>query len=224
MFAIIIANTKHKNTRKIVQQQVGKANIIEVGRRSSVRRLKRLLNKYNGEVILSADCKRLNIKTFDTEIFKAELLYLQFAKKMLALNGRELRIGLFDRQFKILDRELTTLLIAHASATLICTQNNISSECRDWLIKTGICPDVTDSLSDLSICDYVFSPFEGCPHSPTVFGKNGIGLNLDYAESLLPAKYLFLIDKNVNPAELLCMLCHEGEAHFPKAEAFLKTN
>lgn len=222
MFAIITNAPEHRNRRKITEQKLQSANLVKIGSKVSTRRLCKSMQKYNGDIIFTYGYKPKGLVPFDTSLFKATLLYLQFSMQVLSSSGREIKIGLIDREFSILNNSITTKLISHTASTIICTDCFIEHECQNWLLKTGICPEVTDRLSDLADCDFVFAPLERCAAKGIIFGQGGIGINNREINALIPTPYGQLLDLQVNPAELLCMLWHEGEVDFPHLENRLK--
>lgn len=209
MFAVVTEATYPANVRKLTVTVYGCACHIEIGRRTSRRALRRVLKKFGGDVIFGIGTDTRGIIPFDSSLFKERLLFGQFARHVLSLEGFDLKIGFCDTAGNYLLSETLTELIAHAASTVICTESPAEEHCRRWLLSTGICPEVTSNLSHLNECDCVFAPngLPGC--TGTVFGRGG--RYLDRSAIDLPVPFRPLLDAGADPAELLCMLSREEE-------------
>ena len=58
MFATVINGGNFKRKTKITEQQLGCVGIISVAQKASRRKLKKILQKYNGEVIFAKTCDK----------------------------------------------------------------------------------------------------------------------------------------------------------------------
>ncbi len=208
MFATVINGGNFKRKTKITEQQLGNVGIISVAQKASRRKLKKILQKYNGEVIFSKTYKFSEIKPFDTSSFKENLLFCDFADFVLSQNGYSLKIGICDPDNRHLETLILPRLIAHAEETVICTSQNIDDLCEFLLKATGTCPEVTENPSHLSDCDVCFCA-EGVATSGILFGHGGRGIDQRKLIEKIPLQYSFLLDRGIDPAELLCMLENE---------------
>ncbi len=208
MFAVVVIDEKLKRKNKISEQQLGCVGIISVVQKTNLKKLKKVLQKYNGEVILSIPCNFSDIKAFDTTPFKENLLFSDFADFVLSQSGYSLKIGICDPYCHHLENVILPRLIAHAEETVICTELNVDDLCEFWLKSTGTCPFVTENPSHLSDCDVCFA-INGVATSGTLFGHGGRGIDQQKLIEKIPEQYLFLLDRQIDPAELLCMLENE---------------
>ena len=209
MFAVVTKSLHTADTRKLTITDYGCACQIQAGRRTSRRKLRRVLKKFGTDVIFGAGADTCGITPFDTGAFKEHLLFRQFAHYVLSLEGFDLKIGLLDKSGNYLSSDTLTELIAHAADAVICTDFPAEEHCKRWILYTGICPEVTLDRSYLRECDCVFAPegLKGC--AGTVFGRGGKGLDRSIID--LPPQFRPLVDSGVDPAELLCMLEREKE-------------
>lgn len=208
MFAVVITDENFKRKTKISEQQLEVVGIITVAQKPSIKRLKKTLQKYNGEVIFSKFCNCSEIKSFDMSSFKENLLFCEFSDFVLSQSGYSLKIGIYDPDKRYLETHVLPRLIAHAEETVICTNQNIDDLCEFWLKATGTCPDVTENSSHLCDCDICFST-EGIATSGILFGHGGRGIDQRKLIEKIPERYSFLLDHGIDPAELLCMLENE---------------
>ncbi len=208
MFAVVVGAENGRDKLKIVEKTFENVGIFTVGTRVSSRRLNRALKKYNGEIIFSKTAKAYGIPAFDCSRFKEGLLFDEFANYVLSQNNRNIKIGIFDPKAQHLKSPVIPRLIAHAEETVIYTESNVDGLCRFWLKSTGMCPDVTENLSRLSVCDVCFA-INGVATQGVLFGKNGRGINQHKLIEKIPEQYLFLLARQIDPAELLCMLENE---------------
>ena len=208
MFAAIISSDGLKGKTKITENRLGAAGVVTVGCKVSQRRLKKALQKYNGEIIFAKNVDTRGILPFDTLCFKKYLLFEEFSDYVLSENCYNLKIGIMDSSAQFLIGERIPCLIAHAGETVICTKENIDELCRFWLKSTGVCPEVTDNPLYLSDCDICFAP-NGMATSGILFGSGGRGINIKSTVAKIPKEYHFLLAHGINPAELLCMLENE---------------
>ena len=208
MFAAVISSDGLKGKTKITENRLGAAGVVTAGCKVSPRRLKKTLQKYNGEVIFAKNVDTRGILPFDTIDFKKSLLFEEFADYVLSENCYNLKIGILDPFACYLISERIPYLIAHAGETVICTKENIDELCRFWLKSTGICPEVTENPLHLSDCDICFAP-NGIATSGVLFGCGGRGINMKKTVAKIPKEYHFLLAHGINSAELLCMLENE---------------
>lgn len=208
MFATVISGGNFKRKRKITEQQLGRVGIISVAQKASRRKLKKILQKYNGEVIFAKTYDNRDIKLFDTSFFKENLLFCDFADFVLSQSGYSLKIGICDPDNRHLETLILPRLIAHAEETVICTSQNIDDLCEFWLKSTGTCPFVTENPLHLSDCDVCFA-INGVATSGTLFGLGGRGIDQQKLIEKIPLQYRVLLNHQVDPTELLCMLENE---------------
>ncbi len=208
MFAVVVVDENEKRKSKISEQQVGNVGIISVAPKTNSKKLKKVLQKYNGEVILSKTCNLSEIKTFDTTPFKENLLFCDFADFVLSQSGYSLKIGICDPYCHHLETLILPRLIAHAEETVICTELNVDDLCEFWLKSTGTCPFVTENQSHLSDCDVCFA-INGVATSGVLFGHGGRGIDQQKLIKKIPEQYSFLLNRQIDPLELLCMLENE---------------
>lgn len=209
MFAVVTRSTHTADARKFTITDYGCACHIQTGRRTSRRKLRRILKKFGTDVIFGTGTDTCGITPFDTGAFKEHLLFCQFAQYVLSLEGFDLKIGLLDKTGDYLNSETLVELIAHAADTVICTDLPAEEHCKKWILHTGICPEVTFDRSCLRECDCVFAPegLKGCVG--TVFGRGGKGIDCNKIK--LPSVFRPLVEFGVSPADLLCMLEREKE-------------
>ncbi len=208
MFATVIKNDDFKRKTKITEQHLGVVGIITVSQKPNTKKLKKILQKYNGEVIFSKFCDYGEIRPFDTTFFKENLLFSEFSRFVLSKIGYNLKIGIYDPDTHHLENPILPRLIAHAEETVICTERNIDNLCDFWLKSTGICPEITENPIHLCDCDVCFST-KGIATSGILFGCGGRGIDQQAVIEKIPEQYRILLNHGVNPAELLCMLENE---------------
>lgn len=208
MFAVVIIDENLKRKTKITEQQLCNVGIISVAPKTNTKKLKKVLQKYNGEVILSKACNFSEIQPFDTSSFKENLLFYDFADFVLSQSGYSLKIGIYAPNAIHLETSVLPRLIAHAEETVICTKTNIDDLCEFWLKSTGTCPFVTENSSHLSDCDVCFA-LNGVATSGILFGRGGRGIEQQKLIKRIPKQYFSLLNRQIDPAELLCMLENE---------------
>ena len=208
MFATVIISENFKRKTKITEQQLGVVGIVTVAQNPSIKKLKKILRKYNGEVVFSKFCNCSEIKPFDTSYFKETLLFCEFSDFVLSQSGYNLKIGIYDPNASHLETYILPRLIAHAEETVICTEQNIDDLCEFWLKSTGTCPFVTENQSRLSDCDVCFA-INGVATSGTLFGLGGRGIDQLKLTERIPEQYRVLLNRGIDPTELLCMLENE---------------
>ncbi len=208
MFATVINGENFKRKTKFSEQQLGVIGIITVAQKASRKKLKKILQKYNGEVIFAKSCDNGGIKPFNTSPFKENLLFCDFADFVLSQSGYSLKIGIYDPDKRHLEAHVLPRLIAHAEETVICTSQNIDDLCEFWLKATGTCPEVTENPLHLCDCDICFSA-EGVATSGILFGHGGRGIDQRKLIKKIPKQYRILLSQGIDPAELLCMLENE---------------
>lgn len=214
MFAVVVVDENRKRKSKISEQQLDTLSIVSTAQKTSLKKLKKVLQKYNGEVIFAKTYDNRDIKPFDTSFFKENLLFCDFADFVLSQNGYNLKIGICDPDNRHLETLILPRLIAHAEETVICTGQNIDDLCEFWLKSTGTCPFVTENQSRLSDCDVCFA-INGVATSGTLFGHGGRGIDQQKLIEKIPLQYRVLLNRHVDPAELLCMLENEEKYDVP---------
>lgn len=208
MFATVIIDENFKRKTKITEQQLGVVGIVTVAQNPSIKKLKKILRKYNGEVVFSKFCNCSEIKPFDTSYFKETLLFCEFSDFVLSQSGYNLKIGIYDPNASYLETCILPRLIAHAEETVICTKKDIDFLCEFWLKSTGTCPEVTENSFRLCDCDICFAA-KGVATSGILFGRGGRGIDELKLIKKIPEQYRVLLNSGIDPAELLCMLENE---------------
>lgn len=208
MFAVVVVDENRKRKSKISEQQLGTLSIVSTAQKTSLKKLKKVLQKYNGEVIISKACNFSEITPLDTSFFKENLLFCDFADFVLSKSGYSLKIGICDPDNRHLETLILPRLIAHAEETVICTGQNIDNLCEFWLKSTGTCPEVTENSFRLCDCDICFAA-KGVATSGILFGRGGRGIDELKLIKKIPEQYRILLSQGIDPAELLCMLENE---------------
>ncbi len=205
VFAVITELCETDADKKIEVCRMGELLNFRVGKKVSHRRLKRALNKFNGEYIFSTTFDTRGLAPCSTDRLKTAVLFEQFADHVLSSVGIGLTVGIVDRDGKILENDTVTHIIAHAESVIICTlRENIDELCRGWLLLTGTCPEITADPKHLLECNCVFSPDLRVATVGLLFGKGG--LNIDREKIELPEIYLPLVEAGVDPVDLTCLL------------------
>lgn len=205
MFAVVTELQTPNSDKRIEVGRVGDLWHIAVGKRVSRRRLKSILRDLDGRFIFSTSINTRGLIPFSTDKLKRNVLFRQFADHVLRASGIGLSVGIVDRDGILLETDTTTQMIAHAESVTVCTlRPDIDGLCREWLLLTGICPEVTADPRHLLNCDCVFSPDLRAATVGLLFGKGGI--KIDRGKIDLPEVYLPLIRAGVDPVDLKCII------------------
>ena len=211
MFAVVTELQTPHSDKRIEVGKVGELWHLAVGKRISRRRLKSILRDFDGRFIFSTSVNTRGLIPFSTEKLKRYVLFEQFADRVLQLNGIGLSVGIVDRDGIFLETDTTTRIISHAESVTVCTLNpDIDEVCREWLLLTGTCPEVTTDPRNLLDCDCVFSPDLRVATVGLLFGKGG--LNIDREKIDFPEVYLPLIEAGVDPVDLKCIISEPARA------------
>ncbi|MBE6799560.1 MAG: hypothetical protein E7525_07320 [Ruminococcaceae bacterium] len=199
MVAVVVRSGRG---RAVEFEMSGALCLIKVGKRASVRRVKKALRPFGDGYILSEDFEssfRSHFSEYDCSALRETLLFNMFVKTVAA--GRFGKIGV------VCTNTLTPLraaeLLSFVSELILVSAEFCEQFLLDCITQYGTCPDL-GTFSDLYSCDAVLSVDGLANFEGVLLGKGGVTVCGDGLP--LPHTATQALSLNADPIKLLNLL------------------
>lgn len=214
MLAVVTPSDGKSDRRKIKTAQLGGIVHISIGSKVSFRRLKKVLAPFEDRFLAAEGIKTHSLRPFDHSHIAEQLLFEQFCRYVLTLQGFRTAVAVVDPAGRYIKEPLFAEVVAHAAAVTVFTLLDTEALCEGWLKTTGTCPDIVDRKAFLYSADCCFAPqgllgFEG-----TLFGLGGRDLDCDSIP--VPPDLLPLFSSDVDRKKLVCLIKSAESRHIAR--------
>lgn len=207
MFAIVTENLKGRRIRLNKHKEFC---VIQIGKKVSKSKLKRVLRRYNNDYIFCENVTQEGFSPFSTKEYKSDVLFALFYKFVLCLSsGASVGICDEDGRYKQYIPELTALF----KELVLFTKTDTESLLTQCKLASGTMPKVVKKVTELVECDVVFC-YDGLPNvKGRLFGRGGYTIKM--GAYILP-QFEQVLSLGVKPLDLAAALSFD----FKEFEAF----